>query len=358
MPLRLIPLPRPRREAGLCWTVPAPAGIGEGDDGLAPERSGLRLFEDGQEIGPGHARHDDIRTQGAGRFSHWGEQIYLSCATPGSRADRHRYTALVDPAAHSGRLAVLAAAAAVDPAGLDSEQRYAWGERLFETFVPDVKLPEWGRSFFHDAELIADYERFDTANYRSLDRKLVLREMLKLALRQPGELAECGVFRGASAYLAAKAIAEAPGERRLHLFDSFAGLSAPGATDGGFWRAGALACGQAEVAANLGPYAGRAVFHPGWIPERFAEAADQRFCFLHLDVDLYQPTHDALEFFHPRMVPGAVILCDDYGFDTCPGARRAMDEFFAGRPEPVLHLPTGQGVVVLCPASLEQKHES
>jgi hypothetical protein len=89
------------------------------------------------------------------------------------------------------------------------------------------------------------------------------------------------------------------------------------------------------------------VFHPGWIPERFTDVAERRFCFLHLDVDLLQPTHDALEFFYPRMVPGGVILCDDYGFETCPGARLAVDGFFASRPEPVVHLPTGQGLVIL-----------
>ena len=186
MSARLIPLEPARVEQGLCWVCRAPAEAGPGDVMDAPLRSSLRLFEDGQEIGPSHSRHDDIRTIGAGRFSHWGDRIYLSSATPGTRADRRRYTALVESADQSGRLAVLAAAVAVDPADLDPEQRYAWGERLFGTFVPDVKLPEWGRSFFHDAELWADYERFDTANYRSLDRKLVLREMLKLALRQPG----------------------------------------------------------------------------------------------------------------------------------------------------------------------------
>jgi hypothetical protein len=41
-----------------------------------------------------------------------------------------------------------------------------------------------------------------------------------------------------------------------------------------------------------------------------------------------------------------MMVCDDYGFDSCPGARRAMDDFFAERPECIIHLPTGQGLVL------------
>jgi hypothetical protein len=41
-----------------------------------------------------------------------------------------------------------------------------------------------------------------------------------------------------------------------------------------------------------------------------------------------------------------VIVCDDYGFTPCPGAKEAVDDFMAGRPENVIHSPTGQGVVI------------
>jgi hypothetical protein len=87
-------------------------------------------------------------------------------------------------------------------------------------------------------------------------------------------------------------------------------------------------------------------FYPGWIPERFNEAAACRFCFVHIDVDLYQPTRDSLEFFYPRMSPGGMIVCDDYGYVNCPGAKQACDELAADWPERWLHLPTGQGLLI------------
>ena len=89
------------------------------------------------------------------------------------------------------------------------------------------------------------------------------------------------------------------------------------------WAAGSLACSPVQVAANLAEFADLVSFHGGWIPERFNDVAEARFCFVHIDVDLLQPTREVLEFFYPRMVAGGLIVCDDYGFDTCPGARHA-----------------------------------
>jgi O-methyltransferase len=135
-------------------------------------------------------------------------------------------------------------------------------------------------------------------------------------------------------------------QKRLHLFDSFAGVSEPDVqVDGSYWQRGYMACGLDEVAVNLQTHGTRVVFHPGWVPEKFVEVADNRFCFVHIDVDLYQPTKDSLEFFFPRMTPGGIIICDDYGFMTCPGARKAMDDFASAQKQTIVHLPTGQGVI-------------
>ena len=170
-----------------------------------------------------------------------------------------------------------------------------------------------------------------------------MKELLKLALPLDGDLAECGVFRGASSYLLAKAIATEAPAKQLHLFDSFAGLSQPeAARDGSHWRAGDLACDLAEVAANLENYPEfRVVFHPGSIPDHFQDVGEKKFCFVHIDVDLYEPTRDALAFFGERLMPGGILICDDYGFETCPGARLAMDEYAGAVRKPVVHCPHG-----------------
>jgi hypothetical protein len=329
-----------------CYTAPIPDDAPQGDDLNLQDRSCLRVFEDGIELGPAHSTHDDIFAHGAGRFSHWGRWLMFSSSDgsdPRTNGRTHQMLYLLQDSAQTG---ILTAALNINIDELDAEQRYAWGERAFSVFAPSVKLSEFGRSMFSDADFLADYERFDRSNYRSFDRKFAMKELLKLALPLDGDLAECGVFRGASAYILAKGMAARSRKKRLHLFDSFAGLSEPKAElDGWHWHSGDLACDLAEVASNLKQHASLVVFHPGWIPEKFSEVSDKRFCFLHVDVDLFEPTRDALAFFGPRVTPGGLIVCDDYGFETCPGARRAMDEYARDSAQPVVHLPTGQGVI-------------
>jgi hypothetical protein len=86
------------------------------------------------------------------------------------------------------------------------------------------------------------------------------------------------------------------------------------------------------------------VLHRGWIPERFPDVADERFSFVHVDVDLYEPHRDAIEFFWPRLTQGGVMVFDDYGSAYCPGARRAVDEAFT--PTDIVESPTGQCFVI------------
>ena len=104
-------------------------------------------------------------------------------------------------------------------------------------------------------------------------------------------------------------------EKHHFVFDSFEGLSQPGTKDGDHWYAGALEVPEEIVRQNLNPFT-KFTLYKGWIPERFDEVSDRKFSFVHIDVDLYQPTADSMAFFYQRMVNGGIILCDDYGFGT------------------------------------------
>jgi O-methyltransferase len=65
-----------------------------------------------------------------------------------------------------------------------------------------------------------------------------------------------------------------------------------------------------------------------------------------VDVDVYRSILDCCEFIYPRLKTGGVMVFDDYGFPTCPGARKAVDEFFTGKPETPVILQTGQAIVI------------
>ena len=130
----------------------------------------------------------------------------------------------------------------------------------------------------------------------------------------------------------------------MHGFDSFEGLSTPNTDDGAYWTGGDLTTSEAAARAVLSAY--DIELHAGWIPDVFDGVDLGELCFAHVDVDLHDPTFASFEYFYPRLVPGGMIVCDDYGFLTCPGATKAVDEYMADRPEPVIHLPTGQALII------------
>lgn len=181
------------------------------------------------------------------------------------------------------------------------------------------------------------------------DRRFFLISTAASVRNVEGDSADIGVRFGTSSFFILCGI-DAPA-RRHHMFDSFEGLSEPTPEDNAAdketsWQKGHLLAEEEVTKNNLRMYADRCHYYKGWIPARFAEVKDRKFAFVHIDVDLYQPTRDTLEFFYQRVNPGGVIVCDDYGSALCYGARKAMDEFMADKPESLFQIPTGQALVV------------
>ena len=86
----------------------------------------------------------------------------------------------------------------------------------------------------------------------------------------------------------------------------------------------------------------------GWIPEVF-ESLDKKnnYKFVHLDVDLYKPTLESLEYIYDKVVKGGVIITDDFQSPLFPGNQKAWVEFFKSRGiTNWLALPSGQAVII------------
>ena len=58
---------------------------------------------------------------------------------------------------------------------------------------------------------------------------------------------------------------------------------------------------------------------------------NKKFQFVHIDVDVFEPTLESLEFFYPRLIKGGIIVCDDYNGAQFPGATKAWDEYFKNK---------------------------
>lgn len=96
-------------------------------------------------------------------------------------------------------------------------------------------------------------------------------------------------------------------------------------------------------------YPERCIFKAGYFPET-ASGIEEEFCFVNLDLDLYQPTLEGLRWFEDRMVSGGVILIHDYFADNFRGVRQAVDEYMRDRKRKELHLmPIGDGIsIAIC----------
>lgn len=158
-----------------------------------------------------------------------------------------------------------------------------------------------------------------------------------------GDAAEVGVYRGGTAALIGRTLRGT--KKTVYVFDTFTGMPEPDAErdlhKAGDFRDTALS----DVRQFLRDDA-NVVITAGIFPQSGAAIADKTFSFVHLDVDIYRSVRDALSFFYPRMARGGILVCDDYGFRSCPGAREAVDEFFSSKPETPIYLPTGQSMII------------
>jgi O-methyltransferase len=211
--------------------------------------------------------------------------------------------------------------------------------KVFRQYVADCSTyrdPEFDELYL--AGVLAT--RTSPVPLRRRDRFLLLVRQFEKTLELDGMVAECGCFRGLSSYLLCSRI-----KRRdrafdgagYRIFDSFRGLSEPRSEDAlsgadvsaphaNDVQAGRFAASLDEVRQALAPFPAISYF-PGWIPSAFPQD-DARYRFVHIDVDLYQPTKDSLEYFWPRLVPGARMVCDDYNW---PGGKRAVEAFCAAQ---------------------------
>lgn len=162
-------------------------------------------------------------------------------------------------------------------------------------------------------------------------------QMLQLTRGVPGYTAETGVFRGLSSYLIChylrREISTFNGETHF-LIDSFEGLSEPVEKDGEFpaRRYGERAFTNTSVEVvqeTLSDFSGVRIVK-GWIPEVFSNLPEQAYRFVHVDVDVYEPTLASFRYFFPRLSPGGIMMCDDFGpwdGNKWPGCMPAVNEF-------------------------------
>ena len=167
----------------------------------------------------------------------------------------------------------------------------------------------------------------------------------------PGDIVECGVFKGASLMRWAKlrSLLENPWSRKIVAFDTFGPF--PDASyepdrailDDFVAAAGHTSIQREQLSALLAEQglAEHVELVEGnilqTVPQYVADHPALKISLLHIDVDLYESTHACLVHLYPRLVRGGIAILDDYG--AFPGANKAIDDFFAGSRVVIRKLP-------------------
>lgn len=169
------------------------------------------------------------------------------------------------------------------------------------------------------------------------------------ALELDGDFVECGVNRGGFA----RSIIEYTdfgrlADRKYYLLDTFEGLVDEYISDEER-RHGVdeyeYENTYEEVKKTFGGFR-NVVIVKGAIPGTLERVETEKVAFLSIDMNCVAPEIAAAEFFWDRLVSGAAVVLDDYGWARHIMQKRAFDEFARRRGVPILSLPTGQGLIL------------
>lgn len=158
-----------------------------------------------------------------------------------------------------------------------------------------------------------------------------------------GAIAEVGVYKGGTAWLLSRIFKDT--QKTLHLFDTFSGMPSTN-VDKDIHQKGDFSDTSLESVKAYLNDCNDVFFYQGIFPETAGPIQHMKFCFVHIDVDIYKSTMDCCNFFYPKIENGGIMIFDDYGTLDCPGVKKAVDEYFTDKSEIPCYLPTGQCVII------------
>jgi hypothetical protein len=172
------------------------------------------------------------------------------------------------------------------------------------------------------------------------------------AARLPGDFVECGVDTGMLSLAICEWLDFNTLDKDFWLFDTFNGIpdeqmSAMERTGIGGWHN--RECYEecfAQASDNFAPWP-RCQLIRGTVPQSLVAFPEgRRIAYLSIDMNIVVPEIAAIDFFWDRLVPGAIILLDDYGWQTHTAQKIAFDAFTRARNAMILTVPTGQGIII------------
>ena len=214
------------------------------------------------------------------------------------------------------------------------------------------------QGFLADPKFVAAFERnarHSTEENGRAWRLHTLAWAAQHALELDGDFVECGVFEGFMSATLCDYLDFADSGRTFYLYDTFEGFSAKYSSPAdfgihhGFYRVAQEAYGRPglyeTVVARFQAYPNVKVIR-GVVPDVLLEQMPERIAYCHIDLNSPAAEVGALEVLFDRIVPGGMVVFDDYGWLPFAKQMQAEDAFAARRGYRILELPTGQGLIV------------
>lgn len=204
-------------------------------------------------------------------------------------------------------------------------------------------LIAFGRNlgFLDDVPFMAAFRKHAT---NQIERGIIWRTAVAVwaarqALRRPGDFIECGCYKGTTARILLDTLDLS--DRRMHLYDLFDHDKAMAHNAMPEHGAGLFQYVQDRFAD-----ASNVTVIQGAVPASFAQGLPEQIAFAHIDMNNAPAEIGALDAIEHRLVPGAMILLDDFGAIPYRAQHLAEKDWFAKRGVPVLELPTSQGLAI------------
>ena len=229
-----------------------------------------------------------------------------------------------------------------------------WGDRLLSldkstSFLTEPAFRDAFASIFGNHQ----YDQYKSPHTVAW-RLHVLCWSAQQSLSLNGDFVECGTFKGDFAWVINRVVRPASREKKFYLYDSFEGFAPTDQTVDSAYadfanpiyrEKGIFDSVQSRFAQDQ-----HVVITKGFLPETLQKAAPAVVSFLHMDLNSPGAELASLEFFWPRIVPGGVVVFDDYGWKVFAKQKELEDHFARERNHSILELPTGQGLLVKHPA--------
>jgi len=234
-----------------------------------------------------------------------------------------------------------------------------------------LRKPAWHKDGFFPP----NYEEADKATFieahpftlTDRERIIGLIRAVKYVERAgiPGDIVECGVWKGGSMMVVARTLLNLGStDRRLFLFDTFKGMTAPSDADVSQEYGSAqetwdkkASSGDAGLSwvyspldevkrnmATVGYPQERTVYVQGRVEESLPDSAPERIAILRLDTDWYESTLHEMRHLYPRLEEGGVLILDDYF--TWQGSRAAVDEYVKEQGLRLFFAPLSSGASI------------